>query len=87
MKTKSGILFQRPERPTPGKENKLLPDERGYFGDYGGRFVPETLMPALEELKLAYDGLKDDAGLLAGVRAVMPRFFGTPHAAFTWPRT
>ncbi len=32
----------------------VLPDERGYFGSYGGRFVPETLMPALEELDEAY---------------------------------
>ncbi|MGF1503638.1 MAG: tryptophan synthase subunit beta [Anaerolineae bacterium] len=31
-----------------------VPDERGYFGAYGGRFVPETLMPALEDLTTAY---------------------------------
>ena len=31
-----------------------LPDERGYFGEFGGRFVPETLMPALDELEAAY---------------------------------
>ncbi len=33
---------------------RSLPDERGYFGPYGGRFVPETLMPALAELEEAY---------------------------------
>lgn len=32
----------------------MLPDARGYFGPFGGRFVPETLMPALEELNEAY---------------------------------
>src|SRR5690349_20790415 len=31
-----------------------VPDERGYFGEYGGRFVPETLVPALDELIVAY---------------------------------
>jgi tryptophan synthase beta chain len=31
-----------------------VPDERGYFGNYGGRFVPETLVPALDELLAAY---------------------------------
>ncbi len=31
-----------------------LPDERGYFGEFGGRFVPETLVPALDELTAAY---------------------------------
>jgi tryptophan synthase beta chain len=30
-----------------------VPDERGYFGDFGGRFVPETLIPALDELTRA----------------------------------
>ena len=28
-----------------------VPDARGYFGEYGGRFVPETLVPALDELE------------------------------------
>lgn len=32
----------------------------GYFGDFGGRYVPETLMPALEELQKAYEKYKDD---------------------------
>ena len=32
----------------------MLPDERGYFGDNGGRFVPETLVPALDELTAAW---------------------------------
>ena len=31
-----------------------LPDERGYFGEFGGRFVPETIIPALDELESAY---------------------------------
>ncbi len=31
-----------------------LPDARGYFGEFGGRFVPETIMPALDELEAAY---------------------------------
>ena len=30
-----------------------VPDARGYFGEFGGRFVPETLMPALEALTAA----------------------------------
>ena len=31
-----------------------LPDELGRYGNYGGRFVPETLMPAIHELEIAY---------------------------------
>jgi len=37
-----------------------IPDNRGYFGDYGGKFVPETLMPALSELEKAYTEARAD---------------------------
>jgi tryptophan synthase beta chain len=36
----------------------LLPDIKGYFGDYGGRYVPEVLIPALDELEAAYNDIK-----------------------------
>lgn len=35
-------------------------DELGFFGEYGGRYVPETLMPAIQELRQAYEETKDD---------------------------
>ncbi len=39
-----------------------VPDARGYFGEFGGRYVPETLMPALDELVIAYrDAMRDPA--------------------------
>ncbi|MHC1683590.1 MAG: tryptophan synthase subunit beta [Clostridiaceae bacterium] len=41
-------------------ENYNLPDERGYFGKYGGRFVSETLMTAILELDEMYNKFKDD---------------------------
>jgi len=37
------------------------PDLRGYYGDYGGKFVPETLMPALDELEKAYAAASADS--------------------------
>ena len=37
-----------------------LPDNRGRFGDFGGRFVPETLMAPLEELDKAYKAIKNN---------------------------
>jgi hypothetical protein len=37
--------------PAEAGEQMLLPDDKGYFGKYGGRFVPEVLMPALVELE------------------------------------
>jgi len=46
--------------PVKRFENYTFPDERGYFGFYGGRFVPETLLPALIELENMYkDALAD----------------------------
>ncbi|KAA0252033.1 MAG: tryptophan synthase subunit beta, partial [Chlorobiota bacterium] len=41
-----------------------LPDGRGKFGKYGGKFVPETLIPALQELEELYLALKNDAGFI-----------------------
>lgn len=35
-------------------------DELGFFGEYGGQYVPETLMPAIIELKKAYEDAKSD---------------------------
>lgn len=38
--------------------NRTLPDNRGYFGKFGGKYVPETLMPAITELEMAYQEVK-----------------------------
>ncbi len=56
----------------------MLPDERGYFGDYGGRFVPETLMPVLAELTAAYAGAKTDAAFWAEFDALSRDYSGRP---------
>jgi phosphoribosylanthranilate isomerase len=55
-----------------------LPDSSGYFGRFGGRFVPETLMPALEELDEAYAVLKDDERFWAELRALRATYAGRP---------
>ena len=45
------------------------PDARGYFGAFGGRFVPETLVAPVEELERAYFAARDDAGVPRGAGA------------------
>ena len=55
-----------------------LPDERGYFGAYGGRFVPETLMPALEELALGYAEAMADQEFTAGLARLLRDYVGRP---------
>ena len=48
-------------QPTDTFAGIALPDARGYFGAYGGRFVPETLVPALDELTAEYVKIRHDA--------------------------
>ncbi|RMH05447.1 MAG: tryptophan synthase subunit beta [Aquificota bacterium] len=55
-----------------------LPDERGYFGSFGGRFVPETLMFALEELEEAYTKVKEDPSFWQELKALLRDFAGRP---------
>ena len=56
----------------------MLPDDRGYFGDYGGRFVPETLVPALDELAAAYNELKTDAAFWSEFESLSRDYSGRP---------
>jgi tryptophan synthase beta chain len=57
---------------------RSLPDERGHFGEYGGRFIPETLVPAAEELTLEYLKLRDDPAFQNEVRYYLKNFVGRP---------
>ncbi len=54
------------------------PDERGYFGRFGGRFVPETLMAALEELEQAYREARSDPAFQAELNALLRHYVGRP---------
>ncbi len=55
-----------------------LPDERGYFGAYGGRFVPETLMTALLELTAGYEASKKDAAFIEELNYYLKQYSGRP---------
>ncbi|MFM1988482.1 MAG: tryptophan synthase subunit beta [Pseudomonadota bacterium] len=59
-----------------------LPDARGHFGPYGGTFVSETLMHALEELRLAYAKYKDDPEFVAEFRSELKHFVGRPSPVY-----
>lgn len=56
----------------------MLPDERVYFGSYGGRFVPETLVPALDELAAAYKEAKADTAFWAEFESLSRDYSGRP---------
>jgi tryptophan synthase beta chain len=54
------------------------PDARGYFGDYGGRFVPETLVAPVEELTAAYLAARADPSFGAELDRLLKHFVGRP---------
>jgi len=60
------------------KEAARLPDNRGYFGDYGGRFVPETLVPALDELAAAYKEAKASSAFWEEFNSLSRSYSGRP---------
>lgn len=55
-----------------------LPDARGRFGPFGGRYVPETLVSALEELEEAYARLSQDASFRSELEALLRDYAGRP---------
>jgi tryptophan synthase beta chain len=56
----------------------MQPDNRGYFGAYGGRFVPETLIPALDELAGAYYTARSDTAFQDELAQLSRDFSGRP---------
>jgi tryptophan synthase beta chain len=66
---------QPPERAAPGR-----------FGPYGGRYVPETLVAALDELTALYDAAREDASFWAELEHLLTEFVGRPSPLTEAPR-
>jgi tryptophan synthase beta chain len=58
------------------------PDERGHFGQFGGRFVAETLMPNILELERAYNDAKADPAFHAEMASMMTHYIGRPSPLY-----
>ena len=54
------------------------PDERGYFGEFGGRFVPETLVAPLDELTTSYFAYRDDGDFQTEFADLLKNYSGRP---------
>ncbi|GAC1400225.1 MAG: tryptophan synthase subunit beta [Ktedonobacteraceae bacterium] len=67
-------------------QHNLYPDERGRFGAFGGKFVPESLMSALTELEHAYNGSLQEAAFQAELAAQLYSFVGRPTTLHYVPR-
>lgn len=59
-----------------------LPDKSGHFGCFGGRFVPETLMPILLELEKAYTAVKNDRDFKEEVNDYLKQYVGRPNPLY-----
>ncbi|KWB66383.1 tryptophan synthase subunit beta [Burkholderia ubonensis] len=59
-----------------------LPDDRGHFGPYGGVFVAETLIHALDELRAAYEKFQYDPGFVAEFERELKHFVGRPSPIY-----
>ena len=59
-----------------------LPNDRGRFGEFGGRYVPETLIPALDELTEAYNAAANDAEFQAEFEHYLKTFVGRPSLLY-----
>jgi tryptophan synthase beta chain len=57
---------------------KDLPDKRGYFGSYGGRYVPETLVAPLNELEAAFRKVRADRSFQRELQGLLTNFAGRP---------
>jgi tryptophan synthase beta chain len=58
------------------------PDARGYYGEFGGRYVPETLMAALEQLEAAYAEIRHDPVFWSELRTLLASYAGRPTALY-----
>ncbi|HYX49786.1 MAG TPA: tryptophan synthase subunit beta [Ktedonobacteraceae bacterium] len=67
-------------------QHNLYPDERGRFGIFGGKFVPESLMFALTELEIAYEEARNDAEFQAELQSLLSSFVGRPTTLHHVPR-
>ena len=61
---------------------ELMPDKNGRFGIYGGRYVAETLVPALEELSEQYEIIKKDENFLKEFKDDLAHYVGRPSPLY-----
>ncbi|NDY42521.1 tryptophan synthase subunit beta [Dissulfurirhabdus thermomarina] len=66
------------DRAAPVRLSGPWPDRAGHFGPFGGRFVPETLMPALAELDAAWRAARRDPAFRAELRRILADYVGRP---------
>ena len=69
------------------KNLKIFPNKDGRFGEYGGKFVSETLMPALDELEKEYKKIKNNKKFRDKINILLKDFVGRPTPLYLAERT
>jgi tryptophan synthase beta chain len=69
-------------KPTAGETAVSLPDAHGRFGRFGGKYAPETLMPALTELEEAYEAARNDPSFQAEIDRLATYYVGRPTPVY-----
>ena len=64
------------------QQSQVLPDERGRFGQFGGMFIPETLMGAVHELQVEYQAAKTDEEFQSRLQLLSRHYVGRPTALY-----
>jgi tryptophan synthase beta chain len=71
-----------PLPPNPQRPATKRPDLLGRFGQFGGKYVPETLMPALAELETAYNHYRQDPEFQAELQSLLKDYVGRPSPLY-----
>jgi len=62
--------------------NRILPDKKGYFGEFGGKYVPESLMSAISELEAAYQKAKESINFQKDLQYYFKNYIGRPSVLY-----
>ncbi|MDT4942996.1 MAG: tryptophan synthase beta chain [Pseudonocardiales bacterium] len=76
----------RSANPVPDERERRVPDEHGHFGPYGGRFVPEALVAAIDELTAAFEETRTDPQFTAELARLHRDYTGRPSPLTDAPK-
>ena len=62
--------------------NRILPDKRGYFGNFGGKYIPETLISAITEIEVAYQKAKKSINFQRDLHYYFKHYIGRPSILY-----
>ena len=70
----------------PAMRRQAVPDEQGFFGKYGGQYLPPQLEAAFAEITQAYHEIENDAAFIVELRYLRKHFQGRPTRSITHAR-